>query len=82
MPHQVMRKELYNQLVVARCDRVTSGSCLQGVCIFATDGQIDFLSSQSNYSVEAAAHKQHTTSSKQSAENKRQQQQQQSSSSQ
>ena len=52
---------------MARCDRVTSGSCLQGVYSFATDGQIDFGSSRSNYSVEAAAHKQRTTSSKQAA---------------
>ena len=70
-------KELYNPQVVARCDRVTSGSCLQGVYSFATDGQIDFVSSRSNYSVEAAAHKQRATSSKQAAENKRQQHQQQ-----
>ena len=71
------RATVYNQQLVARCDRVTSGSCLQGVYSFATDGQIDFVTSRSNYSVEAAAHKQHTTSSKQAAENKRQQQQQQ-----
>ena len=70
----------YNQQVVAPCDRVTSGSCLQGVYSFATDGQIDFVASRANYSVEAAAHKQHTTSSKEAAENKRQQQQQPSSS--
>ena len=60
-------EELYNPQVVARCDRVTSGSCLQGVYSFATDGQIDFVSSRSNYSVEAAAHKQRTTSRKQEA---------------